>query len=204
MRGLILAGVLGMAVPAFGGEDPVPVAEAAAPEEAPTLEPARGEVAPAVEPELVEAVPALPAVPPGAVARGTFATAIDQREPVDSITSLGSDRDRVYYFNEFVGLSGRRVTHRWEYQGELMAEVPIAIAGPRWRAYSSKNLDASRLGKWTVSVIDESGGVLRTDSFVYEAAAPAPEIAAPAAVPAAPAAEEALNEAPASSAPTQP
>jgi hypothetical protein len=194
-----------MALPAFGAEEPAP---ASAPEEAtPTSDPTQGESTPAVEPELVEAVPALPPVPPGAVARGTFATAVDQREPVDSITSLGNDRNRVYYFNEFVGISGRRVAHRWEYEGEVMAEVPIAIGGPRWRAYSIKNLDADQLGKWTVSVIDESGDVVRKDSFVYEAAAPAPEIAAPATTPApkeAPVSGEAPDEAPASPPSTQP
>jgi hypothetical protein len=110
----------------------------------------------------------------------------------NSIASLGSDRNRVYYFSEFVGISGRQLTHLWQYQGEVMAEVSIAIAGPRWRAYSSKSLDASQLGEWTVSVIDESGGVLRKDSFVYEAPAPAPEVAAPAA----PSAGEAPDEAP--------
>lgn len=210
MRALILAAVLAMALPAFGAEDSVPGTEAAAPaagapeSTAPTPEPGRGEAAPAVEPERAEAVPARPPVPADAVARATFATAIDQREPVDSIDSLTSDRDRVYYFNEFDGISGRRVTHRWEYQGEVMAEVPIEIGGARWRAYSSKNLDASQLGEWTVSVIDESGDVVRKDSFVYEAAAPVQEIAAPAKMPAAPAAGDTPDEAPASPAPVQP
>ncbi len=213
MRGLILTGILGMALPAFGAGDPAPVMGATAPEEVmPTPEPIRGEVVPAVEPasiEAVEAAEAVPSVSPSAVARATFATAIDQREPVDSISSLGSDRDRVYYFTEFVGLSGRRLTHRWEYEDELVAEVPIAIDGPRWRAYSTKNLEAGRLGEWTVSVLDESGNVVRTDSFVYEAAAPAPEVVAPATpaaltTPATPADGEAPSETPASPAPAQP
>ena len=208
MRHLILVGVLGLALPAFAAEDPVPATEVAVPDEvAPTLEPATDEAAPEVEPKLAVAAPTPPPVPPGAVARGTFATAIDHREPVDSVTSLGSDRNRVYYFNEFVGISGRRVMHRWAYQGAVVAEVPIAIGGPRWRAYSSKNLDASRLGEWTVSVVDESGRVVHTDSFVYEAAATAPEIAAPGATPtplaASPAVPAALPEAPAES-PTAP
>lgn len=210
MRGLVLVAVLGMAIPAFGAEDSVPMAvEAAASDAAPeegaqASEPTRAEAAPAAEPELVEPMPALPPLSDDAVARATFATAIDQREPVDSITSLESDRSRVYYFTELVGISGREVTHRWEYRGEVMAEVPIAIGGPRWRAYSSKSLDASQLGEWTVSVIDESGSVLRNDSFAYEAPAPAPEIAEPTATPAAPAAGEFADEAPASPAPTQP
>jgi hypothetical protein len=187
MRHLILGLVLGLALPAFAAEDPAPATEVAAPDElAATLEPTTDEAAPAVEPELAAPAPTRPPLPAGAVARGTFATAIDQREPIDSVTSLGSDRDRVYYFNEFVGIDGRRVTHRWAYQGAVVAEVPIAVGGPRWRAYSSKNLLAGQLGEWTVSVVDESGRVVSTDSFVYQAAATPPEIAAPAADPAVP------------------
>jgi len=123
------------------------------------------------------------AVAESAVVRGVFATAVVEREPVDAIESLGSDRDRIYYFNEFRGLAGQKITHRWEYQGEVMAEVPIAIGAARWRAYSSKNLEPGWLGEWTVSVIDESGAVLRKDGFVYEtklAESPTPTQEAPA------------------------
>jgi hypothetical protein len=202
MRRLILIGAIALALPAFAAEDSAPAMEATtpesmkattpeekvAPEPAPVATSAKDEAAPAVEPEVAETEPALPAVSPDAVSRGTFATAVEAREPVDSITSLGSDRDRVYYFSELVGVSGRRLTHRWEYEGEVVAEVPIDVGGPRWRAYSSKNLDPSRLGEWTVSIIDENGHVVHTDSFVYEAAAPAPDLAAPSTKPAAPAA----------------
>jgi hypothetical protein len=207
MRHLIVAGVLALALPAFATENFGSATGVAAPDEvAPTLESVTGEAAAEVVPALAVAAPTPERVPLGSVARRTFATAIDNREPVDSVTSLGSDRDLIYYFNEFVGISGRRVMHRWAYQGEVVAEVPIHIGGPRWRAYSSKNLDATRLGEWTVSVVDESGRVVQTDSFVYEAAATAPEIAAPAASPASPAASfaapAALPEPPAAPAPT--
>lgn len=189
MRRLILVGVLGLALPAFAADDAVPAIEAAAPEEvapeaAPAPAPATNEATTETEQEVAATEPAQPPVPPDAVARGTFTTDVEQREPVDSITSLGRDRDRVYYFTELVGIDGRRLTHRWEYQGEVVAEVPIAIGGPRWRAYSSKSLGATALGEWTVSVVDESGRVVHTDSFVYEEAAPAPDIAAPTEAPA--------------------
>ena len=218
MRRLILVGILGLALPAFAADDAVPTTEAATPEEvAPTAEaepvPATDEAAAATEPEVAAVERVRAPVPPDAVARGTFTTAVEQREPVDSITSLASDRDRVYYFTEFVGVDGRRLTHRWEYQGEVVAEVPITIGGPRWRAYSTKSLGASRLGEWTVSVVDESGHVVHTDSFVYEKAAPAPALAAPTeapvetettGAPAAPAPDDAPEEAGAGSAATQP
>lgn len=237
MRFLILVGLLGLALPAFAAEDAAPAMEVTkkeAPEAtAPAPEPSTaasaaaaptpigGEATSEVEPELAATEPPKPPVPAEAVARGTFTTAVDQREPVDSIDSLDSDQDRVFYFTEFVGVDGRRLLHRWEYDGEIVAEVPIAVGGPRWRAYSSKKLDVSRLGEWTVSVVDETGHVVHSDSFVYEAAAPAPEVAeaptateapaaetsAPTSMPAAPAAPPAAptpGSAPAESATKQP
>ncbi len=186
MRILILATILGMALPAFAADEPMAdgetaeetaAATAAATESAPVSEPAPAEGAPAAEPELAEAAAEMPPVPASAVARGMFATGIEEREPVDSITSLGNDRSRVYYFTEIVGVTDRELTHRWEYRGEVVAEVPIVVGGPRWRTYSSKNLDPSWLGEWKVTIVDESGAIVHTDTFVYEAAAPAPEVA---------------------------
>jgi hypothetical protein len=46
------------------------------------------------------------------------------------------------------------------------------VGGPRWRVYSSKELDSSWLGEWTVSVIDAYDRVLRKDAFQYTRAAP--------------------------------
>ena len=73
MRELILAVVLAAALPAFAAGEAVPEAGEAVPE--------TGEAVPEAGEQ--------PEVSAGTVARGTFATAIAEREPVDSITSLG-------------------------------------------------------------------------------------------------------------------
>jgi hypothetical protein len=189
---MILASTLLLAWPALaadrepmGGETAASAAAASTPAAAPSEE-----AMPAAEPTAAEPTrapigsePMLDPVTSDALARRTFATAIEQREPVDSIDSLGNDHDRVFYFTELVGIEGREVTHRWAYEGRVVAEVPITVGGPRWRAYSSKSLDASWLGEWTVSVVDDSGHVVHTDTFVYEQAAPEPELAAPTSTP---------------------
>jgi hypothetical protein len=51
-----------------------------------------------------------------------------------------------------------------------MARVPFAVGAERWRVFSSKNLDPSWLGEWTVSVVDEEDRVLHSESFSYVAA----------------------------------
>jgi hypothetical protein len=103
------------------------------------------------------------------VKRATFASAIVDREPVDDIDSLTTAVDKIFFFTEIVDMAGQTVTHRWTFGGEVVAEVPFAIGGPRWRVYSSKQLAPEMTGQWTVTVVDSSGAALGEDSFVYSA-----------------------------------
>lgn len=112
-------------------------------------------------------------VPGATVARAIFTTGIEDREPVDELAELPADAGQVYFFTELQGLEGRTVSHRWEYEGRVVAEVPFEVGGPRWRVYSVKTMSPELVGTWTVMVVDESGwpvdaGVLE----VVPAAAP--------------------------------
>jgi hypothetical protein len=111
----------------------------------------------------------------GSIARATLTTAVLEREPQDSISELGNDQSQVFYFTELHDFEGQTLVHRWEFKGEVMAEVPFRVGGPRWRVYSSKNLEPSWLGEWTVKVVDEAGTILTSKSFQYQQAmAPEP------------------------------
>ena len=108
----------------------------------------------------------------GSVARAVFTSKIVDREPSDDITSLSNDEHRIYFFTDLHNMAGQIITHQWEYNGKVMAEVKFKVGeGPRWRVYSSKNLLPEWLGEWKVSVIDESGRTLTTDTFNYTKAA---------------------------------
>jgi hypothetical protein len=111
----------------------------------------------------------------GRVTRAQFSTAIEDREPTDSLETLANDVDRVFFFTELVDLTGRTVTHRWEMDGVPMAEVEFQVGGPRWRIYSSKNLEPTWLGAWTVTIVDDSGRVLASETLRYTAALEEPE-----------------------------
>lgn len=114
--------------------------------------------------------------PEGRVERAQFTHAIENREPVDLVTILPNDETEIHFFTDLRQLEGRTVTHRWEYQGKVMAEVPFEVGGPRWRVYSSKTLLPSQLGKWTVVVVDQSGWPLHAEMFEYrQAPEPMPE-----------------------------
>ena len=128
----------------------------------------------AARPEIVaEEAPAEPEPSPapkpsGRVARALITLTVVDREPGEAVRTLPADAREVFFFTELRGLEGRRVTHRWEHAGTVVAEVPIEIGGPRWRAYSKKTLPASRRGEWKVSLIDSDGGVMLSESFTYQ------------------------------------
>ena len=101
------------------------------------------------------------------VARAQFTTEVANREPVDALYTLGTDRTQVYFFTDLRNLSGHTVTHRWMYLGDVMAEVSFNVGGDRWRVWSSKQLDPGWRGDWNVVVVDDSGKVLHEDTLIY-------------------------------------
>lgn len=151
-------------------------------------DPVAAQPAAAAQPEApAAATAAQPAAEPqstGTVARAQFTSAVENREPVDKVSSLLNDKNRVYFFSEIKDASSQKITHRWEYNGKVMSEVNFDIGSDRWRVFSSKNLDPSWTGEWKVSVLDQAGGTLGASTFTYDkapaAAANPPASAAPA------------------------
>ncbi len=101
----------------------------------------------------------------GTVARAQFTSAIQDREPVDKVSNLLNDKNRVYFFSEIKDAADQKITHRWEHDGKVMSETSFDVGGNRWRVFSSKTLDPSWTGEWKVSVVDEAGGTLGVQHF---------------------------------------
>lgn len=117
----------------------------------------------------------------GTVARAQFTSAVQDREPVDKVSTLPNDKNRVYFFTEIKDAPNQKVTHRWEYNGKVVSETSFDIGGSRWRVFSNKTLDPSQTGVWKVTVVDEAGGTLGASTFTYEAAQAVKPVAEPAA-----------------------
>jgi hypothetical protein len=166
---------MGAAGAAASADEPAPAASSseekagAAGEAATQAEAAAGEAATAGEAEPAASAGALR----GSVGRATFTTQVVDREPQDEITSLPNSVSEIAFFTEFDDLTGHTLTHVWEYDGNEVARVPFQVNGPRWRVHSTKQLQPGWLGTWTVSVVDEDGKVLGSESFDYVAAEPA-------------------------------
>jgi hypothetical protein len=108
--------------------------------------------------------------PEGSVARAQFTTAIEDREPVDQVLVIAPPVEEVFFFTDLRHLDGRAVLHRWEYEGQVVSQVPFQVQGPRWRVFSKKRLEMDQFGEWSVTVVDQSGWPLHTELFRYQAA----------------------------------
>lgn len=108
--------------------------------------------------------------PSGEVVRAAFTSAVVEREPLDSILALGASESHIYCFTELRGFAGQRVTHRWELDGQVMAEVGFEVGGWRWRVWSRKELLPHWRGQWRVSVVDQDGRVVWQRLLGYQAA----------------------------------
>jgi len=114
----------------------------------------------------------------GTVSRASFTSAVENREPTDQLSSVNNNQGEIMYFTELRNMAGQSVTHRWEHDGKVMAEVPFNVGGNRWRVYSSKKLDPSWTGSWKASVISANGETMSVSTFNYEVASQADSQAA--------------------------
>jgi len=101
------------------------------------------------------------------VARGIFSTNIIDREPVDQVLILSNAVGQIYFFTDLRHYQGQTITHRWEYEGELVTEKTFEVGGPRWRVYSQSDLNPAMTGTWTVVVSDGRGWPIYAAIFQY-------------------------------------
>ena len=106
------------------------------------------------------------------ITRSQFTTAITNREPTDNVVMLTNNSEQIYFFSELANLKGREVTHRWEFQGKVMAEVKFEVKSDRWRVFSSKKIKPDWIGEWSVALVDENGSPLDVSKLNVVEASP--------------------------------
>ena len=104
--------------------------------------------------------------------RVQLAKGISGKEPYGEIISpLIVDNDKatgVFYFTELRGMRGETVYHEWLRNGKVVYSKPIRILGKRWRASTSKLMNRSYTGNWTVRLKSGNGDVLNEIKFVVK------------------------------------
>ena len=112
----------------------------------------------------------------GSVVRSVFTSAVEDREPTDSIKELNTNSDKVIYYTELRDMAGQTAKHRWEYNGKVMAEVEFNVGGSRWRVWSSKSFVPGWTGEWKVSVLNGANEVISEDILTYSPATAEPTV----------------------------
>jgi len=109
----------------------------------------------------------MPVQQTGSVRRSLFTSDVSQHEPVDNLLSLANDHEFVYFFTDLRNFEGQTITHRWEYNNQVLAEVSFNVQGPRWRVWSKKTLLPDWLGEIQVNVVDEQDRILAAGVLTY-------------------------------------
>lgn len=109
----------------------------------------------------------------------TFTSAVNNHEPADDLSSFDNSHTRIFFYAVLNNAQDQEITFRWTYNGVTQAEVKQTPKYPHFRTYTSKELDPSKLGTWTVEILDADGNSLGKKTFDYtkadaSAATPAP------------------------------
>jgi hypothetical protein len=104
-----------------------------------------------------------------------IATAIQDLMPVDVGRRFPATEQNLYCWtrveaDDFASIApaSRYVTHRWIHDGEVVRERKIKIESGNYRAYSVLSEPGSRPGAWWVQIVDASGRVIGSETFVIE------------------------------------
>ena len=101
------------------------------------------------------------------ITNATFTTALVGGQPTDYVQNIANSVREVYYYSEVAGLKGKTITHRWQREGEVKAEIKIRIDTDPAQAVSKLKLRPEWTGAWTVQTLDGSGKVIAENSFAY-------------------------------------
>lgn len=123
---------------------------------------------PAEEPTQIE----VPAVQEDAlVVEASFCTGVEERMPVGETESFSPDVENVYMWCRVTGCQDTTVIKQvWSWNGQEMASVELPVKSPAWRTWGSKKILPEWTGNWEVKIFDADGNVLKSASFVIEAA----------------------------------
>lgn len=93
-----------------------------------------------------------------------------KHQPVQELTGELPASDvtkRFYFFTEVREVTSRLFTHRWEYRGKVVAQIPFSPSGKNWSGSSSKQIPTHMQGAWRVVLADEHGSELESVIFIY-------------------------------------
>lgn len=96
-----------------------------------------------------------------------FGTDVENRELVGVDSTFASSIGTVFCYTHLTGAEdSTEIAHVWYYQEEEKARVTLGVRSSDWRTWSSKKIQSSWVGEWTVRIEDADGNVLGSSSFI--------------------------------------
>lgn len=103
------------------------------------------------------------------IADAAITSAIDERNPADSLNTVAQPVDKLFCFTRVVGAQEDTwITHVWYYEGKEMARVRLAVSSSNWRTWSSKKILPQWSGQWQVHILDAQGEARLIVPFMLE------------------------------------
>lgn len=102
----------------------------------------------------------------GVTTKALTASIIDGK-PADNQKAFENTVETIYFYTELEGLKGQTVTHRWSYNGRIIANADIAITDDPFATWSSNKMEPNWTGFWTVEVLDRNSKVIGFETFEY-------------------------------------
>lgn len=100
------------------------------------------------------------------VSRIIMSTGIENKEPVDNLSSITTGTETIYCFTEIqTDEYPTEVTHIWIHEKNIEAEVKLFVGSPKWRTYSSKTILPGKTGQWKVEIYAQSGQLIDSVDF---------------------------------------
>lgn len=108
----------------------------------------------------------IPSFAGGNVAKAQFTTRVADREPVNNVTRVSTEFNKVFFFTDIRDCKGCRIEHQWWFRGNKVSTVDGRAKYDRYRWWSSKTLTDNMLGDWTVKLTID-GDVVKSKTFTY-------------------------------------
>lgn len=74
---------------------------------------------------------------------------------------------KLYYFTQIEGANGQTIYHRWRYQNQIMATIPLTVQSDVYRTWSSKRMSSAWQGEWTLEVLNTQQQPIHRQTFRY-------------------------------------
>jgi hypothetical protein len=115
--------------------------------------------------------PALAAASGLAVTDASIAIGLEEYEPIEPGELFPATVKQLYCYSRIKGAQdSMEIQHRWYWNDDLMASIPLKVNSNNWRTYSIKNIHPGMTGEWVVAIVNAHNAeeVLKTMKFTVK------------------------------------